>query len=73
MTGVAEKQSEIVKSTDMINSSVTDSLRIIYIIQRECRKRQATGKNRLIRIRNSLKDLRRSNNGYFKRFAQCKK
>ena len=33
MTGVAEKQSEIVQSTDMINTSVTDSLRIIDIIQ----------------------------------------
>ncbi|MCR5789923.1 MAG: PAS domain-containing protein [Lachnospiraceae bacterium] len=33
MTGVAEKQSEIVKSTDIINDSVGASLKIIDIIQ----------------------------------------
>ncbi len=33
MTGVAEKQAEIVKSTDIINESVGGSLRIIDIIQ----------------------------------------
>ncbi len=33
MTGVAEKQSEIVKSTDIINASVEASLKIIDIIQ----------------------------------------
>ena len=33
MTGVAEKQSEIVKSTDIINESVEASLRIIDSIQ----------------------------------------
>jgi PAS domain S-box-containing protein len=33
MTGVADKQSEIVKSTDIINESVEASLRIIDIIQ----------------------------------------
>lgn len=33
MTGVAEKQAEIVKSTDVINESVEASLRIIDIIQ----------------------------------------
>lgn len=33
MTGVAEKQSEIVKSTDIINELVEASLKIIDIIQ----------------------------------------
>ncbi|MCR5154257.1 MAG: PAS domain-containing protein [Lachnospiraceae bacterium] len=33
MTGVADKQAEIVKSTDMITKSVEDSLKIIDIIQ----------------------------------------
>ena len=33
MTGVADKQAEIVKSTDMINESVAASLKIIDIIQ----------------------------------------
>ncbi len=33
MAGVANKQAEIVKSTDLINKSVEDSLRIIDIIQ----------------------------------------